>query len=865
MTDAGSKPLGDAKPAGDGGGGGGLGKKDQGLQITRLQMIEFLNVRQWWGKGQTALTFTTLFWISFMLILWMRSDVEAGYEVNSALITYIHETVAHPALSKVPPLAAKNMPVPCRCACRSNKRGWPQGPCGGIGNDGAVTELLDIVGTVPTQNATYLNLQDGGTDTAPTVAWDDIDSMETMWYWVRHGLVPALWAPKSGRRAKGKPGFILDRNLIVGGVRARQTRAKVADCDIAEELRSFYFVSCRSNDASAEKPDMTGVDPAFRNNSAARNAFAPREDGKGHYDAMLDIELPIDDISETMTMLTKYKWVDHLASGLEFSALMLNVEIGVYAYMQVSFTFPSDGGVVKKVRVRLLQVVDASTLAFVDFIPEIIWGILIVLLLRQELWQICVMCIKRRVCEYLSDFWNVIDWISIFFGVPIFFYWYIIALQTGDLSTVVLTLPRAPLQGVDLVANRETWEQMLNDATTILEVKYYHQLCLFWYTVILTFRFLKNFLTQQKLATFQMAFVQSFYDLWHFMLIFMAVLCNFILGGRILFGAELRHWSTFSRSIGTSVRMIMGRYEFDTMYEVAPISASIWFWLFILSVMFVLSNFLLAIIYDHWYQFRKLIGPTPTVLQDVREAWKDFKWRCEWRKELVKDEEYRESLNNPYDGLIEELMEASKVDEEFEKASRTSSLGCKLVRRRIETYSMEGVTNDGSEGGKVLKNLEIREMGADPFTAEHIMEECQKYVAAEAVTKSHLEAVRNLSRLVKQCREKMDDHCTGIEKGLDGEREKLWETLNALETSLRDSLENFASLRETGVDTLAPPLSSELTNFQPEPYKERMDVGDSDLGSEHSSVMDDAYERARMEHERLRDVAAINDMPPSGP
>merc|ERR1712110_1033461 len=143
-------------------------------------------------------------------------------------------------------------------------------------------------------------------------------------------------------------------------------------------------------------------------------------------------------------------------------------------------------------------------------------------------------CFRRQVCEYLYDFWNIIDWISITFGSPIFFYWYIIAGQTEDLSKRIAALPRAPL-GVNfnLNSHRDNWGLVLSDLEGILEVKYYHQLCLFWYTVILTFRFLKNFLTQQKLATFQMALVWSFYDLWHFMLVFLGVLANFILGGRI--------------------------------------------------------------------------------------------------------------------------------------------------------------------------------------------------------------------------------------------------------------------------------------------------------------------------------------------
>jgi hypothetical protein len=850
--------------------------KIKGPKVTRLQMIEFLNVREWWAKGQTGLCFTIVLWISFSFIVWNRTDVEAAFEVNSALINYIEETVAHPKLSKVPPLEKTQMPLPCTCACRSNLLGWPLGACGGIGNDGRTTEVLELTAMVPEHNATNLDVKAGGFDSAAMITWDDIESPDQLWYWARHGLIPALWTPRSGRSATERPGFLVRRNQLIGGVRVKQVRADVDDtCDLDDDLRRHYHRSCRLETPATESLDMTGVDPRFVNNSAANNAFSPSDSGT--YDAMLDIELPMEDVAETMSLLTQYKWLDGMAREIEFTTVALNAEVGIYAYIQISFHFPFAGGVKKNVRVRLLQVVDISWEKivdgqWVDFIPEVVWAVLIILLLRQELWQIGVMCYRKQFCEYVQDLWNYMDWISIVFGVPIFFYWYVIAFQTGDMTKAILDLRRAPLTDGDLVSHREAWNEISQAAEGILVIKYYHQMCLFWYTVILTFRFLKNFITQQKLATFELAFVHSLYDLWHFFLIFMTVLANFVLGGRILFGAELSAWSTLQQSAGSTVRMLMSNFDFEAMYEIAPISASLWFWLFILSMLFVFSNFLLAIIYDHWESFRKLIGPTPTVWQDIKENIKDFLWRCEWRRELIRDEEYRDAFNNPYegngDGLIAEILEVAKVDEEYEKATRSSSLGCKMVRRRLETYSMEGIENDGSEGGKILTQLEFRTMGADPYCAEHLLEECEKYVAKESAVKSHLEEVRNLSKLIRTCKVRLFEHCDQIEKGIDGERGNLWETLGELEYSLRESLDNFINLRTMGVDTLAPPLASQLRPvfgeivLEPEQYKERMDIGDSEMGTPRSDQQDRAYELARKETEALRNAAARIEQPP---
>jgi len=781
---------------------GSKGKRVKAATVSRLQMIEYLNVRAWWRNGQFNLFFTTVLWGSFVMIVWLRTDVEAAYEVNASIERHIQSIVAEPSLSGVPPNPIEKTPVPCRCACQGANRGLPPGPCGGRSVTGEPMETIDFLGEVTLADAVRLGLQAGGSG---SMCWDGIRSSADALFWVQHGLLPAVWRPRNSRTKKTRAGLLLGKNLVIGGVRARQERAKaLPKCEVVDTLIPYYPPGCRSAD-----PEEARFGPALEvlgNSTAAKAAFAPVQDEPGMFDAMMDIEKPMSEAMETIKLLATNNWVDDMTRTLELGATLLNPEVGTYAFLVIKFTFPAAGSVEKTVRVRSFSVIDA-TLQWQDFLPELVWVAMLVLLVRQELWQILVECYHCRLGEYITDLWNVLDWLSIGVGVPVAFYWLLIALLIAQLSDDVLAIPRAPFTNVDDATLRDKWGTVLADVELILWHKMYHMFIMFFYTTLLTFRFLKNFMTQQKLSMIQLALASAFVDVCHFLLIFVVTFANFALGGRILFGAVMLEWSSFTRSIGTSLRVLMGHFDFDSMYAIAPVTATIWFWVFLLSMIFVLSNVLLAIIADHFKTFRALIGPTKPILRDAALGWRDFCWRCEWRKENCKDGEYCEVIANPYGDLLESLMEKSEVDESMRRASRQNSLGFRIARKNLENSSVKGLAEEGHPGGKPTDTKEIRYMGIDPMTANDLYDQCKKFVADENKPEmSALDQMRHMVKIIEEHNVILQNHLTDLEETTEADKDELWQALKHFEVAVRKTVDNFTLRHDTGVHSWAPPL-----------------------------------------------------------
>merc|ERR1719316_190491 len=146
----------------------------------------------------------------------------------------------------------------------------------------------------------------------------------------------------------------------------------------------------------------------------------------------------------------------------------------------------------------------------------------------------------------------------------------------------------------------------------------YQRLALFWYSLIILLRFLKGFRGQPRVAMIAETLKFASIDLAHFLIIFCAVFISFALGGFILFGPHLEEWSSFVLAVTTAFRLLLGSAaDYYKLHQVSPIVAAWWYWTYILLVVFVMLNLLVALIIDEDGQ---------SIVQQLHEAYLDFKW-----------------------------------------------------------------------------------------------------------------------------------------------------------------------------------------------------------------------------------------------
>merc|ERR1719428_2199384 len=148
--------------------------------------------------------------------------------------------------------------------------------------------------------------------------------------------------------------------------------------------------------------------------------------------------------------------------------------------------------------------------------------------------------------------------------------------STENLNIKVGGLPLAP--PYNAAQDEETkyhdyWTAVLDDTEQLFWDKMAHRIAMFWFAMVLMLRFFKSFQGQPRLAEMNNTLKGAFQDIIHFLIIFLLMFLSFALGGYILFGNMLHEWSSLLRSINVSFQALMGRADFDRMYEIAPISA----------------------------------------------------------------------------------------------------------------------------------------------------------------------------------------------------------------------------------------------------------------------------------------------------
>jgi hypothetical protein len=303
-----------------------------------------------------------------------------------------------------------DFPRPCRCGCR-HIGGLPASPC----SDDGQTEAFQFLGQLQTATAERLVAATGGfypegSQDMEAMTWNRIRSGYDVMVWLEHGFLPNVWGTVAGRVIR-RAGLVLNRNLVVGGVRARQRRANLGSCNLLEALEDWYTIQCRQPELStADFGPLTSVNLSVVDEMplGAKHAYSAGK--SGFFDALFDVERPLRDALETATYLRRNHWLTSATTSLELEALMLNGEGASFAILSITFEWLYDGGVTRRVRSHVFRAVPGEQLVM-DYLPEIIWLGLILILLQQELWEVVKATMRRELRHLaplaflLKNFW----------------------------------------------------------------------------------------------------------------------------------------------------------------------------------------------------------------------------------------------------------------------------------------------------------------------------------------------------------------------------------------------------------------------------------------------------------------------------
>eukprot|EP00931_Biecheleriopsis_adriatica_P050012 TRINITY_DN28942_c0_g1_i1.p1 TRINITY_DN28942_c0_g1~~TRINITY_DN28942_c0_g1_i1.p1 ORF type:complete len:906 (-),score=135.37 TRINITY_DN28942_c0_g1_i1:91-2778(-) len=321
-------------------------------------------------------------------------------------------------------------------------------------------------------------------------------------------------------------------------------------------------------------------------------------------------------------------WLDWQTARIEVSMLIYNPTYGAYTYVSINFFF-NRGGCIHKFVHCMSCFADPLQRPMSELVITgvciFVWLSIYMVVLTSELKEVCsIVCsakakfLKALYEDYLG-FWNVVDWISIFIGTQLVFYWFSARMLISGVNEMLPNQIDRSLNPPDR-AQYEAESQKLFDAVENMSLgNKDFTIFMIIYPFIIMLRLFKSFEAQPRLAIVTATLKTAAPDLAHFFMVFFCVFVCFLVNSILFFGQDVEDFSTVDRATFTCFRAMFGDWDWAAMREIGYTKAAVWFWLFMLVMVLVLLNMLLAIIMDAYQVEKEKASDATTLMRQIMD------------------------------------------------------------------------------------------------------------------------------------------------------------------------------------------------------------------------------------------------------
>jgi len=323
------------------------------------------------------------------------------------------------------------------------------------------------------------------------------------------------------------------------------------------------------------------------------------------------------------------RWADEETDELQLTFVTWCPRQRMFAITEVRAIFNEYGQV---------SPVASATAAMIDpyadfklYIVDVLYIVLLMYPTYCELKDMISSC-KLNGCYngfvYYWSLWNGVDWVNIGMGVFSSVLWIMSCFAMQAPSVGDLLAKEGP-EGIDpavMSLSDTDLEQIEADIRTINSLFFYLTISMGTNAISIVAKFFKAFQANPRLRLVTDTMVRASTDIAHFGIVFLAVFLAFAVIGHIYFGSDLVQFSSFTRSINTAFVVLMGDFGWyvDVSDALVGLGSGVprftlvlWFWSYMLFVLLILLNMLLAIVLEHYTVLQEEVRNST----DARAVW----------------------------------------------------------------------------------------------------------------------------------------------------------------------------------------------------------------------------------------------------
>lgn len=543
-----------------------------------------------------------------------------------------------------------------------------------------------------------------------------------------------------------KPAFVRTFNQVIGQIQLRQTRYQKGECQVGTELSAYYRQECHTAGAisslpyGVDKGNLT--DKAFLAGYGLVGQMSPHNSAR--FFSWLDVRRPTVGQARAKTLKVS-KFIDDGSRSLEVTIVFFNSEIQAYGHIRIELLLMRGGLIKVDMKARTLWATMFTH--WYHYVIDLVWVLSVLKFIansvqkaadNKEAKSCCSRCCKLHP-KLGGGYWLALDWMGIVLalGIMIFLIIFLagfssLAAKVGSLGmgpepmlgnssvnhSVIMTnesiaeaaaqaLRMETMQGNFYATNAE----IIEDIESLMELKVMQRLGMFWYTMIFLLRWFRGFKGQARISQITSTLTSALADLLHFAIIFGVLFINFALAGHVLFGSEVTEWSTITKALQSALGMAWGRVDYAPLQEIAPLSSLIWLLGYVITMVMLSMNMLLAIITDHYGGVFHASNAGDKGY-DIFGQMKAMLYECWWNFAYVARYIYR---------IVYPMFPTRVKGFWF-----TPFFEPEEVRLAIPYEQMHCIGEDDPLGYVTANSL--RRAGCDRATAEHLLKKCENEV-----------------------------------------------------------------------------------------------------------------------------------------
>lgn len=382
------------------------------------------------------------------------------------------------------------------------------------------------------------------------------------------------------------------------------------------------------------------------------------------------------EIHTQLDYLFERAWLDDQSTRLTLKALVLNAEISPPRIETVKaiFSFSRGGGVFATMRFETLFLRAFSN--FTSKAVDVMWVFMLIIMTVYVVVDTCIACRRKRCKEHMWKLVNILAWVNVILS------WFNILgflIQDSYRKQVNEKLEELDAAGDDESLRQALAPEMHKLTDDMVNFAMWYRLLITYMNILLMIRCFLVLEFQPRLAVVIATLKATSIDLAHFLIVFVPTFLAYAIAGMCIFGRRVDEFSSLDRAIGTCFKIAMeSEYDWETLSAEDFFTTASWVWTFLLLIVLLLLNMVLAIIMDVYTEVRNAAGNSETVWENIKFIVRRV-WLC---RDWISDEVLLSNL---------EQMPRALTDKEFRQAFPTMTET--QYRRMMNTATMKAQTS----------------------------------------------------------------------------------------------------------------------------------------------------------------------------